>query len=73
MCGRFTLFAEYNEIIDRFAIEAAIQEELYQPNYNVSPSHSVLSVINDGSKNRLGYLRWGLVQVGRKTRKSALN
>ncbi|MBU8880631.1 SOS response-associated peptidase [Bacillus sp. FJAT-29790] len=61
MCGRFTLHAEFNDIIERFDIEAAIQEELYNPNYNVAPSHSVLSVINDGSRNRLGYLRWGLI------------
>jgi putative SOS response-associated peptidase YedK len=27
----------------------------------VAPSQSVLSVINDGSKNRLGFLRWGLI------------
>ena len=59
LCGRFTLSAEWNEIIDRFAIEAAIQEELYHPSYNVAPSQPVLAVINDGHRNRLGYLRWG--------------
>lgn len=61
MCGRFTLTATFSEIIQRFEIDAAIQEELYIPNYNVAPSQSVLSVINDGSKNRLGFLRWGLI------------
>ncbi|PLR81837.1 hypothetical protein CVD25_15320 [Bacillus canaveralius] len=61
MCGRYTLFAKLDDIVDRFDIEAAIQEELYNPSYNVAPSHSVLSVINDGEKNRLGYLRWGLI------------
>ena len=61
MCGRFTLTAEYQEIIDRFDIEAAIQEELYHPSFNIAPSQSVLSVINDGQKNRLGFLRWGLI------------
>lgn len=61
MCGRFTLTATFTEIIDRFDIEAAIQEELYHPNFNVAPSQSVLAVINDGTKNRLGYLRWGLI------------
>lgn len=69
MCGRFTLTAQFNEIIDRFNIEAAIQEELYQLSYNVAPSHSVLSVINDGEKNRLGYLRWGLVPSWAKDEK----
>ncbi|MBB6444951.1 SOS response-associated peptidase [Bacillus benzoevorans] len=61
MCGRFTLLADFNTIIDRFEIEAAIAEELYHPSFNIAPSHSILAVINDGSKNRLGYLRWGLV------------
>jgi putative SOS response-associated peptidase YedK len=61
MCGRFTLFADFPSIMERFDIQAAIEEELYQPSYNVAPSHSVLSVINDGSKNRLGYLRWGFI------------
>ncbi|MED3550671.1 SOS response-associated peptidase [Cytobacillus praedii] len=61
MCGRFTLTATFTEIIQRFEIAAAIEEELYNPNYNVAPSQSVLSVINDGSKNRLGFLRWGLI------------
>lgn len=61
MCGRFTLLADFSTIIDRFEIEAAIEEELYHPSFNIAPSQSVLAVINDGSKNRLGYLRWGLV------------
>lgn len=61
MCGRFTLTATFTEIIQRFEIDAAIQEELYNPNYNVAPSQSVLAVINDGTNNRLGYLRWGLI------------
>lgn len=61
MCGRFTLTATFTEIINRFDIEAAIQEELYNPNFNAAPSQSVLAVINDGRNNRLGYLRWGLI------------
>lgn len=69
MCGRFTLFADFNEIIERFAIEAALEEELYNPSYNIAPSHSVLSVINDGQKNRLGYLKWGLIPQWAKDEK----
>lgn len=61
MCGRFTLTATFSEIINRFDIESAIQEELYNPNFNAAPSQSVLAVINDGRNNRLGYLRWGLI------------
>jgi putative SOS response-associated peptidase YedK len=69
MCGRFTLFADFNEIIERFAIMSAIEEELYNPSYNIAPSHSVLSVINDGQKNRLGYLKWGLIPPWAKDEK----
>lgn len=69
MCGRFTIFAEFDDIIDRFDIEAAIQSKDYSPNYNVAPSHSVLSVINDGTKNRLGYLKWGLIPPWSKDEK----
>ena len=73
MCGRFTLFADFQEIIDRFDIEAAIQEELYTPSYNVAPSHSVLSVINDGRVNRLGFLKWGLIPSWAKDEKIGFN
>lgn len=69
MCGRFTLFANFTDIINRFDIEAGIKEELYTPNYNIAPSNSVLSVINDGTINRLGYLRWGLVPSWAKDEK----
>lgn len=69
MCGRFTLSASFPEIIDRFAIEAAIEEELYQLSYNIAPSHTVLSVINDGFRNRLGYLKWGLIPSWAKDEK----
>lgn len=53
MCGRFTLFADFNDILERFDIDVAFEEGLYRQNYNVASSHSVLSVINDGKKNRL--------------------
>ena len=61
MCGRFTLFSTYETLIKRFGIEAAIAEEDYEVSYNIAPSQQVLAVINDGSKNRLGYLRWGFI------------
>ena len=61
MCGRFTLTANIDEIIDRFSVEAFLQDDAYLPNYNVSPSQSVLAVINNGSINKMGYLRWGLI------------
>jgi len=61
MCGRFTLTATIEEIIDRFDIQSFLNEELFSPSYNIAPSQLVLSVINDGSSNRMGFLKWGLV------------
>ncbi|MFS0777951.1 SOS response-associated peptidase [Neobacillus sp. 3P2-tot-E-2] len=61
MCGRFTLTASVDQLIDRFDIEFFLQEEEYNPSYNVAPSQSVLAVINDGAHKRMGFLRWGLI------------
>jgi putative SOS response-associated peptidase YedK len=61
MCGRFTLTATFEEIIDRFDIAAFLDEENYAPSYNIAPSQAVLAVINDGKSNRMGFLKWGLV------------
>lgn len=62
MCGRYSLYADYSALLERFDIEeTTFQEEDYEPNYNVAPSQQVVAVINDGSKNRLGLLKWGLI------------
>lgn len=50
MSGRFTLFADYEQIIERFNADATFDEELYSPNYNVAPSHSLLSVTSQKKK-----------------------
>ena len=61
MCGRFTLTATIDELMDRFDVESFLQEEEYSPSYNVAPSQSVLAVLNNGKENRMGFLRWGLI------------
>jgi putative SOS response-associated peptidase YedK len=61
MCGRFTLTASVDELIDRFDIEFFLQQEGYAPSYNIAPSQSVLAVINNGVHNKMGFLRWGLI------------
>jgi putative SOS response-associated peptidase YedK len=61
MCGRFTLSAPIEEIVSRFDVESFLQQDDYLPSYNIAPSQSVLAVINNGSINKMGYLRWGLV------------
>jgi putative SOS response-associated peptidase YedK len=69
MCGRFTLFTDIEEIKERFDIQGSFDEE-YQFSYNIAPSQSVLSVINDGVRNRLGYLRWGFIPFWAKDEKA---
>ncbi|WP_458414224.1 SOS response-associated peptidase [Schinkia sp. CFF1] len=60
MCGRFSLTAPIEEIIEFFNIVNG--EELnYEISYNIAPSHNVLSIVSDGENNRGGYLQWGLV------------
>ncbi|OIK15690.1 hypothetical protein BIV60_07990 [Bacillus sp. MUM 116] len=61
MCGRFTLTATIEEILDRFDVQSFLDEELYSPSYNIAPSQQVLAIINDGKMNRMGFLKWGLV------------
>lgn len=61
MCGRFTLTATIEQIMDRFDIQSFLDEENYAPSYNIAPSHSVLAVINDGKSNRMGFLKWGFI------------
>ncbi|MGD6793358.1 SOS response-associated peptidase [Metabacillus indicus] len=69
MCGRYTLFAEYSELVERFQIGAAIEEDEYAISYNIAPSQHVAAVINDGKQNRMGYLRWGLIPPWAKDEK----
>lgn len=62
MCGRYSLFTDYAVIIERFHIEnTTVHEDEYSASYNVAPSQQVLAVVNDGDKNRLGKLQWGLI------------
>ena len=52
MCGRFTLTATFEQLLDRFDIESFLLEEDFTPNYNVTPSQSVLAIVNNGSINK---------------------
>lgn len=61
MCGRFTLTATIEEILDRFDIQVFLENEKYAPSFNIAPSQAVLAIINDGKLNRMGFLKWGLL------------
>ncbi|MBY4604152.1 MULTISPECIES: SOS response-associated peptidase [Bacillus] len=69
MCGRFTLFSTFEDIIDQFDIDQFLPKDEYHPSYNVAPSQNILAIINDGANNRLGKLRWGLIPPWAKDEK----
>ena len=71
MCGRFTLFTTYEYLLSEFDIQKAFDEEYYKESYNIAPTHNIVSIINDGTKNRMGYLKWGLVPSWAKDEKMA--
>lgn len=60
MCGRFSLTAPLEEIIEFFNIVNGDELD-YEISYNIAPSQNVFSIVSDGVNNRGGFLRWGLV------------
>ncbi len=73
MCGRFTLTAALKTIQGRFDFDDNIMEAAagnYRPNRNVSPTQSVLTVINAEGRSRPALMRWGLVPSWSKQEKT---
>jgi putative SOS response-associated peptidase YedK len=60
MCGRYTIVITIDELMLHYMIEVPTNR-YHTPRYNVAPGQLVMAVINDGEKNRLGELKWGLV------------
>ncbi len=64
MCGRFTITVTMDELKDYLSDYYDIDEmksDIVVPRYNVAPGQDVISIINDGNKNRVGLFKWGLV------------
>lgn len=59
MCGRFVLYSPLEDLYEHYQIKDKSME--YNPRFNIAPSQSVLAVVNDGTENRIGFLKWGLV------------
>ena len=59
MCGRFTITAEIEDILDTFAIDEMNME--YRKNYNCAPTQFVPCVVEREGKRILEAYRWGLV------------
>lgn len=59
MCGRFTLLTPWEELLRTY--DAVSEMEALEPSYNIAPTQQIAAVIHDGTKRRLGTLRWGLI------------
>ena len=59
MCGRFPLTADIAFLAERLHFDPT--GLLFTPSYNIAPGQQILTVLNDGTHSRTGYLRWGLV------------
>ncbi|HEY8364068.1 MAG TPA: SOS response-associated peptidase [Haloplasmataceae bacterium] len=72
MCGRIRFTLNKDDFIqilhDRYAINDYTLDYSI-PKYNIAPSNDVIAVINDGSKYRIGLLRWGFVPTWAKDNK----
>ncbi|MEI6748697.1 MAG: SOS response-associated peptidase [Bacteroidales bacterium] len=58
MCGRFSLTVNEAELNERFLLSGGI--EPYEARYNCAPTQS-LAVITNTERDKINYLRWGLV------------
>lgn len=62
MCGRFGLHFDWQKtshfLWDQFQVESK-EEKPTLPQYNIAPTHQVITLIHDGQKFRLGTTQWG--------------
>lgn len=63
MCGRFTVNLTFEELENYVKENYAIEDmkSFSLPRYNVAPGTEVISLLHDGSKYRIGELRWGFI------------
>lgn len=69
MCGRFTLTANPEEVIDFLGIED-VQYEI-SPRYNIAPTQTIAGVLIDQGKRSLQGFHWGLLPFWAKSKKMA--
>lgn len=65
MCGRFTLFADIEDV----AASLGIYVPEFTASYNIAPSQQILSVVGSKEGWKAGFLRWGLIPSWAKDRK----
>jgi putative SOS response-associated peptidase YedK len=62
MCGRYSISVskkELSEYLEKYYNIELLDEKIELPRYNIAPSQSALSIINDKTKYRVGLLKWG--------------
>ncbi|MFC5702231.1 SOS response-associated peptidase [Cohnella faecalis] len=60
MCGRYTVTVTLEELMALYLAEGtALPFNL--PRFNFAPTQLVPAIVNDGTRNRIGQLKWGLV------------
>ncbi|MED1203354.1 SOS response-associated peptidase [Heyndrickxia acidicola] len=72
MCGRFTLHASPEELLEYFNILSMDDLELSY-RYNIAPGQDILSIVQGKEGNRVGLLKWGLVPSWAKDSKIGYN
>jgi putative SOS response-associated peptidase YedK len=60
MCGRYTITVTQEELFMRY-LNYTPTDRYHTPRFNVAPSQDIQVIINDGVKNELVEMRWGLV------------
>ncbi|WP_438350043.1 SOS response-associated peptidase [Paenibacillus sp. FA6] len=68
MCGRYTITNSMEKLLIRYLTKDSTMLH-YTPKYNAAPMQFIPAVIHNGSENRLGELRWGLVPSWAKDQK----
>ncbi|MFD2639218.1 SOS response-associated peptidase [Piscibacillus salipiscarius] len=66
MCGRFTFVANPDEVAEEYELDQPFD---FPARYNIAPTQEILTVVNDGEKNRAGTMKWGLVPFWAKDQK----
>ncbi len=64
MCGRYGISVTKEELKkylgEHYNIEV-LDENIVLPRYNIAPGQNAISLINDGTRFRVGLLKWGFV------------
>lgn len=60
MCGRFTLWLQFGDLVKAFPDFDFPEPETFTPRYNIAPTQPVAVVPNDSAR-RVRLFRWGLV------------